>query len=279
MSKSTAVEKTSTETAVAVNQDEINAILAAQDEEFQDAQFQTPILKVCQALTKEVKEGDAEAGEFLNTLTGESYGTKVEFVVAHAQRGRAASSSDGRYYVAIGQDTIPESWADLVGEEFVGTPFSEYPDAEEQFKARVNRKEIEWGKGPLISTTYNYTGLAIPSAIDGSDEEVEPMPVRIAFLRSTKSAHDKLQTLKRATLRNKPFWNVVFEFSTKSKSFGRNDAFVVNVRKTRDSTPEEKSLATELALAVAGGRTVDNAEAAEAGSAPVAPDAKGGLAV
>lgn len=253
--------------------------MASQEDDLGDVQFQTPILKVCQSLTKEVKEGDAEAGEFLNTLTGESYGTMVDFIVAYFQRGRAASGKDGRYYVAIAQDTIPESWKDLVGEEFVGTPFDEYPDAEEQYKKRVNAGEIEWGKGPQVSTTYNYTGLVIPPGLEGELEDPEPMPVRISFLRSTKPAHDKLMTLKRALLRNKPFWNVVFTLSTTAKSFGRNDAFVVNVKKVRDTTDAEQLLAVEVAQAVVGGRVRDNAEAAEAGSAPVAPDAAGGLGV
>lgn len=263
---------------------EVEALLASQEDEFADQPIQIPILKVCQALTKEVKEGDAEPGEFLNSLTSENYGTKIDFVISHAQRGRAASDKDGKYYVAIGQDTIPESWKDLVGEEWVGTPFAEYPDAEEVYKKRVNAGEMDWGKGPVVSTTYNYTGLVIPSPpVEGEevdeDESYEPMPVRIAFQRSTKKAHDKLQTLKRATLRGKPFWDVVFELETAVKSFGRNDAFVVNVKKGRSTTPEERQQAVELALAVQGGRVADNAEAAERGSERVAPESDGALAV
>lgn len=177
--------------------------------------------------------------------------------------------------MAIAQDTIPESWADLVGEGFVGTPFADHPDAEEVYKRRVNDGEIEWGKGPLISTTYNYTGLVY----DPAGEDDEPMPVRISFLRSTKKAHDKLQTLKKATMRNKAWWDVVFSFETKEETFGRNTAFVVKVGKVRDTEPNEKALAVELATAVIAGRTTDNAEAAEAGSERVAPDAAGGLEV
>lgn len=258
---------------------EVEALLNQQDDALNEGTLQTPILKVCQSLTKEVKAGDAEAGEFLNTLTSESYGTVVEFIPALFQHGRAASIKDGRYFVAIEQDLIPESWKDLVGEEFVNTRFDEYPDAEEQYKRRVNEGEIEWGKGPLISTTYNYTGLVIPSPLEGEeDAELEPMPVRISFLRSTKSAHDKIKTLKRALLRNKPIWDLVFELSTASKSFGRNDSFIVNVKKSRPTTPEERQYAVELAVAANAGRTNTNDEAA--GDGPrVEPDAKGGIAV
>lgn len=240
--------------------------------------FQTPILKVCQALTKEVKSGDAVAGEFLNTLTGESYGTAVEFIVSFFQYGRSASDKKtGRYYVATDIDVIPASWKDLVGEEFVGTRFDEYPDAEEKYKERVNAGEIKWDSGPLISTTYNYTGSVYAPAIEGDDSAPESMPVRISFLRTTKPTHAKLQTLRRALLRNKPWWEVVFELETVVKPNPRGDSFIVNVKKVRGTTADEKSLAIELAQAVVAGRTVDNAEQSEAGSARVEPDAAGGL--
>lgn len=260
----------------------VEAILRQQEDEFAgDARLQTPILKITQSLTTEVKAGDVEAGEFYNTLTDESYGTAVEFIVAAAQRGRAMSLKDGRYFVAISQDTIPESWTDAVGTEYVGTPFAEHPDAEEQYKARVNAGDIEWGGGPPISTTYNYTGWVFPPAVEGEDDfEPAPLPVRIAFLRSTRSAHDKLQTLRRSLLRNKPFWDVVFELKTKPKSFGRHEAFIVEVRKTRVTTPEEKALASELAVAVLSGDVADNAETAMADdNKREAPAPTGGLEV
>lgn len=260
---------------------ELEAIQAQQDAEFEGDTFQTPILKLCQPLTREVQEEQAEAGEFLNTLTGESLGTQIEFVIAFYHKGRAArQESTSRYFVGP-FDTIPAHWADLVGEEFVGTPFAEYPDAEEVYRDRVNRGEIEWGKGPLISTTYNYVGLVIPSPVEGDeDSEVEPQPVKLALTRrSNKVAIDKIGSLKRMTLRNKSFWDKTFEFSTSRKTFGNNVAYVVNVTLGRDTTPEEKQLASELAMAVIGGRVASNEEDAERGSQRVEPEAKGGIEV
>jgi hypothetical protein len=184
--------------------------------------------------------------------------------------------------VSISQDLIPEAWADAVGEEFVGTRFDEHPDSEEQFRRRVNAGEHEWGKGPLITTTYNYTGLVLPSAVEGEGESEEPeiLPVRLTFKRTTKDAHQKIMSLKRATnLRNKDFWAVVFHMETESKSYGRNDAFIVKVKKGRPTTPEEQEQAIQLALAVAGGRVSANESDDDSGSAPRDTDAKGGLAV
>jgi hypothetical protein len=66
----------------------IEALQAQQEGEFGDDLFQTPILKIGQPLTREVRAGEAEAGEFINTLTGEGVGDKLGFIVAYYQRGR-----------------------------------------------------------------------------------------------------------------------------------------------------------------------------------------------
>jgi hypothetical protein len=135
-----------TENALATRSPEEEAILAAQNQEYDDTPLQTPILKIGQPLTREVQDELAEAGEFINTLSGEVLGDSVEFIVAFYNRGRFASDKDsGRAYVAF-SDSIPDHWAELVGEEYVGTPFAEYPDAEERYKERVNNDEIEWAR-------------------------------------------------------------------------------------------------------------------------------------
>lgn len=257
---------------------DLDLILAQQESEFDSGLIQVPILKVAQALTREVQQDEAEPGDFINTLTGESLGTKVEFIVSYYQKGRFAANDESKAFVSF-DDVIPEAWAPLVGEAFVGTPFSEHPDAEETYKERVNAKEIEWGKGPLISTTHNFSGYAISSAVEGEDEGDNLVPVRLSLKRTDVPAARRIITLKRATLRNKPFWDVVFELSTERKGFTKGSSYVVNVKLGRKTTDEERLLARELAEAVMGQRVQDNSAEAEAHVAPVEPDAAGGLAV
>ena len=255
----------------------IAALQAQQEEEFgDDLQLQTPILKIGQPLTREVQNEEAEPGEFINTVTGEGVGDKVGFIIAYYQRGRfAADRESGRAYVAF-DTVIPEAWGDLVGEEFVGTPFAEYPDAEETYKERVNRKEIEWGKGPIVSTTHNFTGLAIVSAVEGSDEPDELQPVRLSLQRTNMPAVRKIRTLQKSVLRGRPFWEKVFELSTKKKDFDRGSAYLLEVKIGRDTSAEERTEAVQLASAVAAGRVSDNQ--ADAGKDDkVEPDAKGGM--
>lgn len=262
-------------TNVALPED-VQALLAQQEEEFEEGLFTTPILKIGQPLTREVQNDQAEAGEFINTLTGDGLGDKIGFIVAYYHKGRLAVDDDGRTYVAF-QDTIPEQWEDFVGEEFVGTPFTEYPDAEEQFKARVNRKEIAWGSGPAVSTTHNFTGLAIVPAVEG--EEDDRQPVRLSLKRTDMPSVRKLMTIKRAVLRNRPFWDIVFDLSTEKNTYGKGSAFNLAVKQGRATDAVEREEATALAQAVIAGRTVDNFASDSAQDAPVEPDAKGGLEV
>lgn len=255
--------------------EELELLQKQQAAEVPDDLFQTPILKIGQPLTREVQAEEAEPGEFIDTLRGEGIGTKCEFITSYFQLGRFAADRDsGRAFVAFGT-TIPEAWADLVGEEFVGQPFDEYPDAEEQYKKRVNAKEIEWGKGPLVSTTYNFTGLVKVEGV--GDEEDELRPVRLSLQRTNVPAAKKMLTLLRA---GRQYWDRVLELGTEKKGFDRGAAHLLTVKRGRPTDADEKAQATKLAVLTAAGRVTDNQATAEGpGAESAAPEAKGALEV
>lgn len=275
ITKSTAVVPADdSSTTVATVDPDIQSILDAQNEEIDNDLLQTPLLKIGQPLTREVQDEQAEAGEFINTAIGEGIGNKVEFIVAYYQKGRFAADRDtNRSYAANGTDVIPAHWADLVGEEFVGTRFDEYPDAEEQFKKRVNAKEIQWGKGPLISTTHVFTGLALVEDIE--THEVELQPVRLSLQRTNVPAVRKWMNLRATKLRNKPFWEKTWLLETEKNSYDKGMAYNLKVKLGRSTEADEKEAAVALAHAVLAGRVVDNAE--KDVEPTVEPDAKGGL--
>lgn len=262
-------------TEVDVVTETANAIAAQQAQEFEGLQVQTPILKVAQGLTAEVKAGDAEPGDFVNSMSGESLGPQVEFIPAAFQKGRAMALKGGRYFVAIATDIIPDSWEDAVGREFVGTRFDEHPDAEEQYKIRVNRGDIKWESGPKIDTTFNFTGHVIVPAVEGSDEEDDVQPVRVAFKRTTKNAADRIVQLHKMG-RLQAMWDQSYILTTKEKAYGTNTSFIVEVKKGRPSTDSERLDSAELASATFSGRVRETGSAVDV---QVAPDAKGGLAV
>ena len=279
-------DKQSTEVAVqgpalpvGMSQEEYDALLQQQESEFTPDLLRTPILKIGQGLTREVQSGDAEPGEFIDTVRGEGIGNKIGFIVAYYQIGRFAADRDTkRGYSAFGE-TIPEHWEPLVGAEWVGTRFDEHPDADEQYKAAVNRKEFEWGKGPKISTTHNFTGYAITDSLDEDDPEPILTPARLSLKRSDVPIVGKWMTLRRSVLRNRPFWEVVWDLSTTKNSYAKGQAFNLVVKVGRKTTDEEKLLAVELAAAVAAGRVVDNQVDDASADAKVEPETGGGLAV
>jgi len=264
-------------TEVAAVTQQAAEIAALQDTEFDDSDLSVPILKIGQPLTREVQDENAEVGEFINTLTGDGLGDRLDFIIAYYQKGRfAADRKTNKAFVAF-DEAIPEAWGAMLGEQFVGTLFTEHPDAEERYKERVNAKEIEWGHGPLISTTHNYTGLIVVPGIEGSDDPDELQPVRLSLQRTNMPAVRKLNSLKRMSLRGKSFWDKTFELSTYKKEFGSGTAHLLNVKLGRDTDAAERQFAVELATAVLAGRVSSDANAAV--DQPTEPAAKGGLAV
>ena len=213
-----------------------------------------PVLKVCQSLTAEVVEGDAKAGDFINSLTQENFGSEVQLVVSAYQKGRFYSDKDtGRAYAAQGP-IAPDSWP----EEFAGKPFTEIDEAEERFRELVNADKIEWGTGPSISTTHNFIGMVVGSEV----------PVRLSLMRTNNGAARKLKTM----LRFAPApWDNVFILKTEAQRSSRNEPFQsVVVKQGGKTTAEQREAAVAIALAVKSDR-VSDADAQVIEDAPAKP--------
>jgi hypothetical protein len=255
------------------------ALVAAQESEFAEGTLQVPILKATQGLTQEVKDGDAEEGQFLNSLTGEQYGSTIEFVGAYYVAGHQTRHKGNLYTTT--SPTIPENWAQSKGgpvpDEFTGQPFSEYHDSEEQFRKDVNEGHREWGSGPPISIAHNYTGYVIPPLAEG-EEERAPEPVRLTLVRSQAKAHNKINSLRQVALRGKPLYDRILVLSLVLTEYGEGSAYAIKV-KLGGPTPTDLRLdALQLAEAVQSGRVKDNAEAADDTPEEAAP-AEGAAAI
>lgn len=270
---------TSTELEKTAKAELVAALQSEQLAEIDSDVLQVPLLKIAQPLTREVNDGLASAGEFVNSLTGESIGDKTGFVLSWYQKGRFAAdrAPGGRSYVAF-SSTIPDAWGDLVGEEFVGTRFDEHPDAEETYKERVRAGEIEWGHGPLISTTHNFTGFVIvPPEEDDEEGESSFEPVRIALKRTDVPMARKFVFLAFRQKPSKAPWDFVYDLSTRRRDFTAGPAYLVEVKRGRSTTPEERQAAVELATLTKAGRVGDNSTTAANADTPVEPAAEGGL--
>lgn len=239
MASSKAVEKvTSTEVS---EREALEAELAAENAASVDASdIQIPLLKIGQALTVEVADGDATPGEFINALTREGLGREIEFVVAGYTKGRFdhGDRSEGkRARKAYGIKNVP--WSD---DPFYGAPFTEHPDAEEKYSERVNNGDIQWAKGPRISTTYDFTGFVVPES-----EDETPIPVCLSLMRMNTKQAKKWVTILDAVLRSR-YWDAVFTLTTDQQRGEQGNFYTINVRQTRKTTPHEKQLAVDLAV-------------------------------
>lgn len=250
----------------------LEAQLAAQNQSEVDRNdFTIPLLKIGQSLTDEVAAGDASAGEFINALTREGLGREVEFVVAGYQKGRfdhGDRAKKQRARKAYGTQIVP--WND---DPFYGQPFTDHPDAEERYSARANAGEIEWGKGPRISTTYDFTGFVI----SGLEEDEDPIPVCLSLYRMNSKQARKWVTLLDAVLHGR-YWDAVFTLSTEQNKGEQGNFYTVNIKQSRKTTADEKQKAVQLAL-VLRNETVSVVGDEDGVKEVAEPSAKGGLAV
>lgn len=232
-------------------------------------QLRVPQLKVAQGNSQETKDGLAEAGDFVNSLTGENFGPRVELVIADTHEGRFWSDDND-----MGHSSTSErvDWPDhpCYGELFV-----ECDDAEERYKQAVNEGEKDWGKGPGISTTHNFVGYIVSAeeAPEGSD-----LPVRLSLMRSNVPAAGKLKQFIKIS---KAPWDNVYTLETELRSKGRNTWHAVKVTRGRHTDDREKLAAVKLARAARGADevTYEGEVDAEGSAKPASDERKGGLEV
>jgi hypothetical protein len=190
-----------------------------------------PAIKLTHSLTREVQDGDVQAGLYINSLTKEVYGDDVPFVVCGFYKGRFYSDTDGNVFVARG-DVAPSNWP----EEYAGKPFADIPDAEERWKIRANEGG-EWGSGPPIATTHNFVGF-----VPGAESD---LPLRLSLMRSSKPAADKLKTLV-VSLRAP--WDRVFQLRVrKGLNKQQQPYYATDIASGGTISPEDRQKAVELA--------------------------------
>lgn len=225
-----------------------------------------PAIKLTHSLTREVQDGDVQAGLYINSLTKQVYGDDVPFVVCGIYKGRFFSDDRGTF-VARG-DVAPSNWP----EEYAGQPFADIPDAEEQWKVKANEGG-EWGSGPPIATTHNFVGFVVG---DESD-----LPLRLSLMRSSKPAADKLKTLV-VSLRAP--WDRVFQLRVRrGLNKQQQPYYATDIAAGDPISPEDRQkavqLATEFQRAEQAGAIQETGDEGEAKPGRSKPKAKEGDAL
>ena len=224
-----------------------------------------PLIKLTQALSKEVKDRKAEAGQFVNSVTGRNYGDSFDFVVSGRFKGRFLSEEDsGRVFVAADTDVVPDNWP----EKYRGQRFSELIDAEEQYREAVNDGEIPWGSGPPISTTHNFVGY-----IAGETN----VPIRISLMRSSAPAATVINTLLK--LFAQPWSNTVKLTAKADKDSKGRDYFRWEVSEGEATSDADKVAAIKLATELEQAKVRLVGDEAEDSNAEKPAKAKGAMSV
>lgn len=244
------------------------ALVEGVKERIDRASLVLPAIKLTHSLTKEVQDGDAEPGVYINSLTKQVYGEDVPFIVCGLYKGRFYSDEEGGVFVARG-DVAPENWP----EEYAGKPFADIPDAEEQWKAAANAGEHPWASGPPIATTFNFIGFVV-------DDESE-LPLRLSLMRSSKPAADKLKTL---IFSLRAPWDRAFQLRVRRGVNKQQQAFFATDVATGNPVSAEDrqkavSIATSLREAEASGQIQEVGDEAGGSKPKPAKPKEGALSV
>lgn len=162
-----------------------------------------PRVKLLQSMSDEVSNGNAVAGEWLNTLSGQSYGKSFDFVPVSVWKSRTffsddrsespiCRSADGRYSV------------------------DGYHCASE---CPHNAREWQDGVPPKCTEAYNY--LVIPT--------IEQFPAIVSLMKTSFKTGKALNTLLMAA--RCPAWFWKYEFYSVKQSNTRGTFYIAAVRK------------------------------------------------
>jgi hypothetical protein len=93
---------------------------------------------------------------------------------------------------------------------------------------------------------YNYPVLFVDQIGKSA------MPTLFSVMKSSTPAALKLNTFIACQIPSQPFWNNVWELTTKAKPFKKGSAYIWQIRMLRETTKEERDWASNVyKLAVA----------------------------
>jgi len=179
-----------------------DAILGLEGIEREDITL--PRIKLLQAMSDEVSNSNASPGDWLNTLSGQSYGTQFEFIPISVWKSRT--------YFAEKRDDSPICRS---ADSFMSVDgyccMTECP----------HDRAWDWKGGvpPLCTLGYNY--LVIPL--------IDPFPAIVTLMKSSFKTGKALNTLLMATCC--PAWFWVYEFYSVRQSNSKGTFYVAAVKK------------------------------------------------
>lgn len=220
----------STSEVVPVNPD--SQVMSVDDEFKVDLRDMVlPRFKIAQALTKEVQDGDAKAGDIINSVTGESYGNTLEFVVLSYRKGQMflqpgagllCRSSDGK--TAWGD---PEMTGEQGPRECATCPFRKWVDR----------------TPPPCAETHNYL-ILLPETLEAGMLTLMKSGVKPAKVLNTMI----IQARERSRRAGGPqvSWSQVFELTARKTENKKGTFYIPSFRPVRPADEGLLAYATEI---------------------------------
>lgn len=196
--------------------------LGFEDETSDD--FIIPRIKVCSALTPEVREKLAEEGDIINSLTHEKYNGQTFIPVLKFNSNilwRERADGGGiKCRAQDGKTGFDEAGARLVCAQCRKNEFD---------NSKTGREAI-----PQCTKYLNFLGW-----IQG-----EPMPIILSFAKTNYNIGKKLYSMAKVTRQN--MWNFGYILKPKEMSKAGNDWFIIDIENGGPTSEEERVLGMQL---------------------------------
>jgi len=161
--------------------------------------MQIPRAKLAQGTTREVKEGTAQIGHFINSISGQDYGDSIEFIASTLLKQRFKFTSDGMF--------------DCVSFDLVtGSKHGSCGDCNYKEFQTENGEKKE--RGPECGTVFAYLGIIVKGEdfIDG--------PLVFGISGTSTPIAKRLNTIFKMAKCNR--WERRISFSSVLKEDGNN---------------------------------------------------------
>jgi hypothetical protein len=185
-----------------------------------------PRLKLTQGLTKEVSDGDAMPGHYINSVSMEDYGTELYVSMLVPQHIRLL--------IPVGQGlqcrSIENKPNPMMG---VGTPGG--------LCAKCSYAQWVGKEPPMCNEAYQYYILVV----DDKGELLDPMPMAITFMKTSFKEAKKWNTMMMMVAKNLLPWQLVYKLSFDKINNDKGNYFSpkVNTLKGVQSSAEVQELA------------------------------------
>ena len=179
-----------------------------------------PRYRLLQNTSSEVETGGEKAGLFKHSLTEENFESK-QIIPLCLLKSRVMFNSDDRKGAPICRS------ADLIHGSGCECGCN-------NVCAQCQHGKWDQGMPPECSLVYNYPCLT-PEEIGKT-----ALPTLISFMKASTQTALKINTVIQASFPPISFWHHVWEISSSPKKFKKGSAFVINLKKVRDTSDEER---------------------------------------